>query len=144
LNANGRSKASVKGEKAEGLFLLPFLFLGEIKGRMACFSANPVQCVLKGRSVDQGIHRFMSEGDIQERDPNENGEDTLAGEEKHDEAGKTQEVAQAVSDNLDQQGNSGMTFMALLHNRGMNEEIIGRGLGDQKGDEQQTDEKGRH
>jgi hypothetical protein len=125
------------------LFFLPCLFYGEIKGRMACFPANPVQCVLKGRSVDQGIHRFMSEGDIKERYPNQNGEDPLAGEEKHDEAGKTQEVSQAVSDNLNQQGDSGMTFMALLHNRCMNEEIIDRGPGDQKGDEQQTDEKGR-
>ena len=110
---------------------------------MAGFLANPVQCLLKGRSVDQGIHHFMSEGDIQERNPDQDGEDALAGEEKHDEACKTEEVPQAVSDNLDQQSDSRMTFMSLLYNRRMNEEIIGRGPGDQKGDEQQTDEKGR-
>jgi hypothetical protein len=109
---------------------------------MACFLANPVQCVLKGRPVDQGIQRFMSEGDIKERNPDQDGKYALAGEEKHDEAGETQKVPQAVSDDLDQQGDSGMTLMSLLHNRGMNEKIIGRGPGDKKGDEQQTDEKG--
>ena len=67
--------------------------------------------MLKGRSVDQGIQHLMSAGDIKERNPDQDGKYALAGEEKHDESGETEEVPQAVSDDLDQQGDSGMTLM---------------------------------
>ena len=111
---------------------------------MACFLPNPVQGVLNDGAVDQGILHRLSAGNVKERGPDQDGENSLAGEEKHHESGKAQEDSQAVSDDLDQEGEGGMTPVPLLHNRGMDEKIIDRGPGHQKGDEQQTDQKGRH
>lgn len=111
---------------------------------MACFLAYPVQCVLNGRPVDQGIQRLVSTGDIKERNPDQDGKYALAGKKKHDEAGETQKVPKTVPDELDQQGDSGMALMSLFHNRGMNEKVIGGGPGNKKRDEQQAGQKGRH
>lgn len=128
--------------RREGCFSCLCSFWGKIKGRVTCFLSNPVQRVLKGRSVDQCVHYFLSSRDVKERNPNQDGEHALAWEKKHHESGKTKETSQTVSDNLDQEGDGGMSLMPLLDNRGMGEKIIAGGLGDQKGDEQQADQKG--
>jgi hypothetical protein len=86
----------------------------------------------------------LSAGDIKERGPDQDGENALAGKEQHYESGKAETTPQAVSDDLDQEGKGGMTSVSLLHNGGMDEKVINRGPGDQKGDEQQTDQKGHH
>lgn len=94
--------------------------------------------------MNQAVDDFFSSGDIKKRYADQHGEDTLAGKEQHQESGKKEEGAEDVSDDLDKQGNSGMALVSLLYYCGMDEEIIGRGLRYQKGDEQQTDEKGYH
>ncbi len=94
--------------------------------------------------MDQAVDDFFSSGDIKKRYADQHGEDTLAGKEQHQKSRKKEEGSQDVSDDLDKQGNGGMTIMSLLYYRGMDEEIIGRGLRYQKGDEQQTDQKGCH
>lgn len=120
------------------------LFGGESKRRLSGLPAHPVQGVLQRGTVDQRVQHLFSAGDIKERYADQNGEDPLSGEEQHQESRKTEEGAQDVSDDLDTQGDSGMALMSLFYYRGMDEEIIGRGPGYQKGDEQQTDQKGYH
>lgn len=93
--------------------------------------------------MDQCVQYLLSSRDVEERNPDQDGEYALSGKKKHHEAGKAEEGAKAVSDDLEQKGDGGMAFMSLFHNRGMDEKIIAGGLGDKKGDEQQTDQKRR-
>ena len=98
--------------------------------------------MLDGAAVDQHVQHLLPAGDIKEGDPDEDGEQPLAGKKQHHETGETEKSPQAVSDHLDHEGQGGMALVSLFHNAGMGEEITGGSPGDQKGNEQQADQKG--
>lgn len=98
--------------------------------------------MLDGVAVDQQVEHSLSSGDIEEGNPDEDGEQSLAGKKEHDRAGQTEKSPQAVSDDPDQKGDDGMPFVSLFDFLRVDEKVFARGPGDEKGDEQQADQEG--